>query len=98
MNGEFMYCQSEIEGGKMCKTQCDHCKLYYAPLENNYRYFLPHDIARCNRDDCPLHLECARWLDRLPMEDYWYSQFEPKGCENFIEKKDIKPEQKKRKK
>jgi hypothetical protein len=59
-------------------------------------YFLPHDIARCNRDDCPLHLECARWLDRLPMEEYWYSKFEPKGCENFIEKKDIKPKQKKK--
>lgn len=50
-------------------------------------YFLPHDVARCSRDDCPLRLECARWLDRLPMEEYWYSQFEPNGCENFIEKK-----------
>lgn len=58
--------------------------------------FLPHDIVRCNRDDCPLHLECARWLDRLPMEEYWYSQFEPKGCENFIEKKDIKIKQQKK--
>lgn len=61
-------------------------------------YFLPHDIARCNRDDCPLHLECARWLDRLPMDmdKYIYSQFEPKGCENFIEKNDIKPNKKKK--
>ena len=50
-------------------------------------YFLPNDIARCNRDDCPLHLECVRWLDVLPMDAYWYSQFEPEGCENFIEKK-----------
>lgn len=57
-------------------------------------YFLPHDIARCNRNDCPLHLECARWLDRLPMDDYRYGQFEPKGCENFIEKE---KEQKKKK-
>ena len=57
-------------------------------------YFLPHDIARCNRDDCPLHLECARWLDRLPMEEYWYSQFEPKGCEDFIEKLNIKTKKK----
>lgn len=95
MNGDFMYCQSEIEGGERCETQCNHCKSYYAPLENNYRYFLPNDIARCNRDDCPLHLECARWLDRLPMDDYWYNHFEPKGCENFIEKKQ---EQKNKKK
>ena len=50
-------------------------------------YFLPNDIARCSRDDCPLHLECARWLDKLLSELYWYNQFEPKGCENFIEKK-----------
>jgi len=27
------YCQSEIEGNKMCKEQCDHCKEYYKPLE-----------------------------------------------------------------
>ena len=29
----FLYCQSQIEGQKMCKTQCDHCKEYYKPLE-----------------------------------------------------------------
>lgn len=51
-------------------------------------YFLPHDIARCNRDDCPLHLECARWLDILPMDNakYWFSEFPDKDCEYFIEK------------
>lgn len=59
MNGDFVYCQSEIEGGKRCETQCDHCKAYYAPMEDHHKHFLPHDIARCNRDDCPLHLECA---------------------------------------
>ena len=59
-------------------------------------YFLPHDIARCSRDDCQFHLECARWLDILPFESYWYNHFEPKGCENFIEKKGIKPKQKKK--
>jgi len=49
-------------------------------------YSLPHDIALCKRDDCTLHMECAMWLDILPMEGYWFSRFEPKGCENFIEK------------
>jgi len=29
------YCQSEIEGGKKCETQCEHCKEYYKPLSNN---------------------------------------------------------------
>lgn len=28
------YCQSEIEFGVWCKTQCDHCKEYYKPLED----------------------------------------------------------------
>ena len=32
---KFSYCQSQIEGNKFCKVQCDHCKLYFAPLENN---------------------------------------------------------------
>ena len=63
-------------------------------------YSLPHDTARCNRDDCPLHMECARWLDRLPMDmdKYIYSQFEPVNCEDYIEKKDFKPKQPKQKK
>ena len=58
-------------------------------------YHLPLDIARCNRDDCPLRMECARWLDKLLSESYWYNQFEPKGCENFIEKK-VESKKKKR--
>lgn len=27
------YCQSEIEGNRKCKNQCEHCKEYYKPLE-----------------------------------------------------------------
>ena len=30
----FKYCQSQIEGRKKCKTQCNHCKQYYKTLEN----------------------------------------------------------------
>ena len=33
-NKSFTYCQSEIEGQSICDKQCDHCKEYYAPLEN----------------------------------------------------------------
>lgn len=29
------YCQSEIEDGSKCKIQCEHCKLYYKPLEQH---------------------------------------------------------------
>ena len=27
------YCQSDIEGNKKCKIQCDHCKEYYKPVK-----------------------------------------------------------------
>lgn len=54
------------------------------------KYFLPKDIARCGRDDCPKHAKCARWLDRLPWEQYWYNEFNPESCLSFIEKKNEK--------
>lgn len=28
------YCQSEIEGKRKCKNQCEHCCEYYKPLES----------------------------------------------------------------
>lgn len=31
---DFKYCQSEIEDNGKCKIQCEHCKEYYKPLEN----------------------------------------------------------------
>ena len=34
-HGARFYCQSDVEGDGMCKDQCEHCKSYYAPLENN---------------------------------------------------------------
>ena len=33
-NTSDFYCQRDIEGESKCKEQCDHCKEYYAPLEN----------------------------------------------------------------
>ncbi len=30
----FRYCQSQIEDNGKCEIQCEHCKEYYAPLEN----------------------------------------------------------------
>ncbi len=33
--GSLFYCQSEIEGRNICHNQCDHCKEYYSPIENN---------------------------------------------------------------
>jgi hypothetical protein len=31
-----MYCQSEIEFNKRCDVQCEHCKEYYGPLEEDH--------------------------------------------------------------
>jgi len=33
----FHYCQSQIEDNGKCKKQCDHCKVYYKPLEEDYK-------------------------------------------------------------
>ena len=50
-------------------------------------YFLPNDIARCSNESCSKKLKCARYLDALPFEQYWYSDFtEDMDC--FIEKID----------
>ncbi len=31
------YCQCEIEGDYKCKHQCDHCREYFKPLEDNLK-------------------------------------------------------------
>lgn len=33
MEEKFYYCQSETEFREKCKHQCNHCKIYYYPLE-----------------------------------------------------------------
>jgi hypothetical protein len=33
----FIYCQRKEELQKKCKTQCDHCKIYYAPMEEFHK-------------------------------------------------------------
>ena len=37
MKREFYYCQYQIENDIWCKDQCDHCKEYYKPLEDEIR-------------------------------------------------------------
>ena len=34
MSSTFRYCQSQIEDDGKCREQCEHCKEYYSPLEN----------------------------------------------------------------
>jgi hypothetical protein len=35
--GRFIYCSIEIEGGEMCKDQCDYCKDYFSELEKEHQ-------------------------------------------------------------
>lgn len=34
LDKSFRYCQRQIEDNGKCDIQCEHCKEYYAPLEN----------------------------------------------------------------
>lgn len=34
---KYNYCQRQIEGKSKCTEQCDHCKEYYAPLEDEIK-------------------------------------------------------------
>lgn len=34
---KYYYCKAEIEGQKSCPNQCNHCKEYYYPLEEERR-------------------------------------------------------------
>ncbi len=51
------------------------------------KYFLPNDYARCDNEGCSKKLKCSRYLDVLPFETYWYSEFK-ESDECFIEKTD----------
>jgi hypothetical protein len=33
----FIYCQRKEEMQSKCKTQCEHCKVYYAPMERIHK-------------------------------------------------------------
>ena len=35
MDGDFYYCQYQIENDEWCDVQCDHCREYYKPLEES---------------------------------------------------------------
>lgn len=48
----FNYCQREIEEKSKCEEQCEHCKTYYAPLED-VKIFL---------DDIKQPQECVTYM------------------------------------
>lgn len=51
---------------------------------------LLNDISRCSNERCEKKLKCKMYLDRLPWETYWYSDFNEVDCEFFIENEDGK--------
>jgi hypothetical protein len=50
---QFSYCQREIEEQDKCKTQCDHCKVYYRPLED--------EISLQEEAEAALLIEAREW-------------------------------------
>lgn len=87
MSTQFNYCQNQIEGHRKCKEQCEHCKEYYAPLEERRSKY-----KNCNT----ILEELKRYLDETPREkliedcDKLSLQFSNVGptCEEFIVKLD----------
>lgn len=52
------------------------------------KYFLQDDFARCENEKCSKKNTCARYLDVLPFELYWFSTFPDTDCDYYIEKFD----------
>lgn len=50
------------------------------------KYFLQDDIARCENEKCSKKNTCARYLDVLPFELYYFSTFPDTDCDYYIEK------------
>ena len=46
------YCQREIEMNPICKTQCEHCKEYYAPLEKDKK-----EIPKTKKEGLPNQID-----------------------------------------
>ena len=67
---KFSYCQAQCEGRKMCKIQCDHCALYYAPLEkkillNKQIKLIDKKIETANLNLAALHKGKTQVLEQL---------------------------------
>ena len=58
------------------------------------KYFLPNDYARCDNERCDKRNSCARYLDILPFDGYFYCGFNENDCDFYIEKIFFKPEKK----
>ena len=83
MGTEFNYCQNHIEGHEMCENQCDHCKEYYAPLEERRSKY---------KNSNPILEQLKKYIDETPREkimedwDKLSLEFSDVGptCEEFI--------------
>ena len=65
---KYYYCQSQIEGGKFCLEQCDHCKEYYAQMEEEKRMYAGNNLpyTKDEWDDLKLlKREHDKFMDEL---------------------------------
>lgn len=46
--------------------------------------FLADDMARCSNEKCNKKLNCKRYLDKLPFENYWFDTFNENECKYYI--------------
>ena len=91
MSSTFRYCQSQIEDNGKCETQCEHCKEYYAPLENDA--YTNYSIKNFGKT---IHTK-EQFIERIKTDESFAKKYsmdnEPKGAgaggeslkENFID-------------
>jgi hypothetical protein len=91
----FRYCQSQIEDNGKCKEQCEHCKEYYAPLENEA--YTNYSIKNFGKT---IHTK-EQFIERIKTDESFAKKYsmenEPKGAgvggeslkENFIDSKSV---------
>lgn len=61
-SNNFSYCQPQIEGGKYCSQQCEHCKEYYAPLEEKVDNLISDDeIDRLSHIEILYNSDKRKW-------------------------------------
>jgi hypothetical protein len=91
----FRYCQSQIEDNGKCETQCEHCKEYYAPLENDA--YTNYSIKNFGKT---IHTK-EQFIERIKTDESFAKKYsmdnEPKGAgvggeslkENFIDSSSV---------
>jgi hypothetical protein len=62
---KFYYCQSEIEFREKCQKQCNHCKTYYYPLEQERKMEDLKEWVENNKNSKPLEADFQQVLNTI---------------------------------